>query len=49
MLRYDDFRPDDPPRAIVGLMLGGAVLFVSAVVTVLGWGFFFVGMARVFG
>lgn len=44
MQSYDDFRPDDPPRAIVGLMLGSAVLIVSAVVTVLGWWFFFVGV-----
>lgn len=44
MNSYDDFRPDDPPRTLVGPVLGSAILIVSAVVTVLGWWFFFVGM-----
>lgn len=49
MLRYDDFRPDDPPRVLVGPLVGGAILFVIALITVLGWWFFFVGLARVLG
>lgn len=46
MPRYDEFRPDDPS---LGPLVCGAILIVSAVVTVLGWWFFFAGLARAFG
>lgn len=46
MKREADFRPDDPSLAPLA---GALILFVSAIVTVVGWGFFFVGMVGVFG